>query len=72
MSTTIVFNASPVKADTKNTGFFTTPPKQPSCSLPYASASASASASSSSHMMQLVGGKICDGTPYGGSVIRPL
>ena len=68
MSTTIVFNASTVKADTKNTGFFTTPPKQPSCSLPYASASSS----SSSHMMQLVGGKICDGTPYGGSVIRPL
>ena len=61
---TIVFNASTVKADTKNTGFFTTPPKQPSCSLPYTS--------TSSHMMQLVGGKICDGTPYGGSVVRPL
>ena len=67
---TIVFNASTVKADTKNTGFFTTPPKQPSCSLPYTYTSTSTS--SPSHMMQLVGGKICDGTPYGGSVVRPL
>ena len=67
---TIVFNASTVKADTKNTGFFTTPPKQPSCSLPYTYTSTSSP--SPSHMMQLVGGKICDGTPYGGSVVRPL